>query len=85
LGTGFLVHHKIVPAVKTIDVDCDMIQYIVLRGRWCNIIVLNTHAPSEDKSNDSKDRLNEEIEYVFDHFPEYYMKIMLGDFYAKLQ
>jgi len=29
--------------------------YIVLRGRWCNIIVLNVHAPpSEEKSDDSK-------------------------------
>ena len=30
--------------------------YIVLRGRWCNIIVLNVHEPSEDKSDDLKDR-----------------------------
>jgi hypothetical protein len=32
----------------------DRVSYIVLRGRWCNIIVLNVHAPSEDKSDDSK-------------------------------
>jgi len=29
--------------------------YIVLRGRWCNIIILNVHAPSEEKSDDAKD------------------------------
>jgi hypothetical protein len=23
--------------------------YIVLRGHWCNIIVLNVHAPTEEK------------------------------------
>jgi hypothetical protein len=23
--------------------------YIIIRGRWCNIIVLNVHAPTEDK------------------------------------
>jgi hypothetical protein len=28
---------------------------MVLRGRWCNIIVLNVHAPTEEKSDDSKD------------------------------
>jgi len=27
----------------------------VLRSRWCNIIVLNVHEPSEEKSDDSKD------------------------------
>ena len=58
--------------------------YIVLRGRWCNIIVLNVHAPSEEKSDDSKDSFYEELEQVFDHFPKYHMKIILGDFNAKM-
>jgi hypothetical protein len=30
--------------------------YIVLRGGWCNIIVLNAHAPTEEKNDYSKDR-----------------------------
>jgi hypothetical protein len=34
--------------------------YIVLRGCWCNIIVLNAHAPTEEKSDDSKDSFYEE-------------------------
>jgi hypothetical protein len=40
--------------------------YIVLRGQWCNIIVLYVHAPNE-KSDDSKDSFYEELEQVFDH------------------
>ena len=58
--------------------------YIDLTGRWCNIIVLNVHASSEDKSDDSKDILYEELERVFDHFPRYHMKILLGDFNTKV-
>ena len=58
--------------------------YIVLRVRWCNIIALNVHAPSEEKSDDSKDSFYEELEQVFDHFPKYHMKIILGDFIAKV-
>ena len=58
--------------------------YIVLRGRWCNIIVLNVHAPSEDKSDDTKDSFYGELEQVFDHFPKYDMKILLGDFNGKV-
>ena len=38
--------------------------YIVLRGRWCNIIVLNVDALSVDKSDDSKDSFYEELEQV---------------------
>jgi hypothetical protein len=44
---------------------------------------LNVHAPSEEKSYDSKDSFYEELE-VFYHFPKYEMKILLGNFKAKL-
>jgi hypothetical protein len=29
--------------------------YIILRGRRCNIVVLNVHVPTEEKNDDSKD------------------------------
>jgi hypothetical protein len=41
------------------------VSYIVLRGRWCNIIVLNVQAPSREKSDDSKDSFYEKLEQVF--------------------
>jgi hypothetical protein len=41
------------------------------------IIVLNVHAPTEDKIDDIKDRFYEELEQVFDKFPKYHMKILL--------
>ena len=85
LGTGFfVVHHRIVSAVKRVEFVSDRVLYIVLRGRLCNIIVLNVHAPSEEKSDDSKDSFYEELEQVFCHFPKYHMKILLGDFNAKV-
>jgi len=60
------------------------VSYIVLRGRWFNIIVLNVHAPNEEKSDDSKDSFHEELEQVFYHFLKYHMKSQLGDFNAKV-
>jgi exonuclease III len=56
LGTGFLVHHRIVSAIKTVEFVSDRTSYTVLSCRWCNIIVLNAHAPTEEKDDDSKDR-----------------------------
>jgi hypothetical protein len=84
LGTGFFVHQRIIPAVKKVEFVSDRMSYIVLRGRWCNIIALNAHAPTEDKNDDSKDSFCEELEQVFDYFRKYCMKILLGDFNAKL-
>jgi hypothetical protein len=64
LGTGFFVHHVKVSPIKTTEFVSDRKSQIVLRGRWCNIIVLNVHAPSDD----SKYSFYEELEQIFDHF-----------------
>jgi hypothetical protein len=56
LGTGFFIHKRIVSAVKWMEFVSDWMTYIILGGRWCNIIVLNVHAPTEDKIDDIKYR-----------------------------
>ena len=54
LRTGFLVHHRIVSAVKRVKFVNARMLSIVLRGHWCSVSVLNAHAPTEDKIDDSK-------------------------------
>jgi hypothetical protein len=77
LGTGFFVHKRIISAVKTVDFVSDRISYIILRGRWCDIIILNAHAPTEDKIDDIKHRFYEELEHLFDKVHKHPMKILL--------
>jgi hypothetical protein len=57
---------------------------VILRGHWCDIIVLNIHAPTEDKFDDVKSSFYEELECVFNKFPKYHMKMLLRDFNAKV-
>jgi exonuclease III len=42
------------------------------------------HAPCEDTSDDIKDSFYQELGRVVDQFPRYDMKILLGDFNAKV-
>jgi exonuclease III len=84
LGTGFFVHKRIMIAVKRVELVSDRMSYIILRGHWCHIIVLNVHTPTEDKTDDVKDSFYEELECVFDKFPKYHTKILLGDFNTKV-
>jgi hypothetical protein len=45
---------------------------------------MNVHAPTEDKIDDLKDSFYEELERVFDKYPQYQMEILLGNFNAKV-
>jgi len=42
------------------------------------------HASSEQKIDESKYSLYEELEQVFNHFLKHHMKMLLGDFNAKV-
>jgi hypothetical protein len=84
LGTGTFVHRRMASAVTKVDFVNDRLSYIGLRGRWFNIIVLNVHAPSQEKSDEAKVSFYEELEQVFYHFSKYHMKVLLGDFNAKV-
>jgi hypothetical protein len=72
LGTGIIIHKKIISAVKRVEFVSDRMSYTILRGRWCNIIVLNVHAPTEEKIYYMKYRFYEE---PYEH--------LLRDFSAK--
>jgi exonuclease III len=75
LGTGFLVHKRIISAVRRVEFVNDRMSYIILRGRHFHIIVLNVHAPKEDKIDDVKGSFYEELESMFDKFRKYHMEV----------
>jgi hypothetical protein len=81
---GF-AHEGIKSAVDRIMFISDRISYIILRGLWCDIIVLNVRAPREDKINDVKVRFYENLlELVFDKFLKYH-KISVENFNIKVK
>jgi hypothetical protein len=57
--------------------------YTTLNDLRCDIIVLNVHAPTEDKDDVIKESFYEELEQVLHQFLRHNMKILLGDFNGK--
>jgi hypothetical protein len=55
-------------AVKRVEFVNDMMSYIILRGHWFHIIVLNVHAPTEEKIDNMKDSFYQEFEHIFNKF-----------------
>jgi hypothetical protein len=66
VGTGVFVHKRIISAVERVEFVSDM-SNIILRGRWCHIMVLNAHAKIKDKIDDMKDSFYEKLEHVYVH------------------
>jgi hypothetical protein len=64
----FFVHKRIISSVTRVEFVCDRMSCIILRGRWC-LIVLNIYASTEDENDDMKDRFYEELEHIFDKIP----------------
>jgi hypothetical protein len=48
---------RIVSAVMTVEFISDRMLYIPFRGHWCDTILVNVHAPMEDKTDEIKDCL----------------------------
>jgi hypothetical protein len=71
-------------AFRRVEFVSGRMSYIIVRGRWCNIIIVNVHAPCEDKSNDVMDNFYEELGRVFDEFSRYDMEILLSDFNTRV-
>jgi hypothetical protein len=78
------LHKRIISAVKRVEFVSERMSYIILRSHWCHIIVLIVHVPTKDKIDDVEDSFFEELECVFNKFPKYHKKILLGDFNAKV-
>jgi len=41
LGTGFFVRKGIISAAERVEFVSDRMSYVILRCRWCDIIILN--------------------------------------------
>jgi hypothetical protein len=78
------VYKRITSAVKKVEFVSDRMSYIILRVCWCPIIFLNFYAPTEDRIDNEEDSFYEELEYMFDQFPKYHIKIFLGDFNSQV-
>jgi hypothetical protein len=55
LGTGFFLKNRIISEIKKVGFVSDRMSYVTLKGRWCDFIVMNLHAQTEDKDNYIKD------------------------------
>ena len=83
-GTGFVVLGEARHAVIGFSPVDERLCTLRIRGKFFNITLINAHAPTEDKDDDVKDAFYEKLQAVYNQAPERDVKILLGDFNAKV-
>ncbi|XP_071652375.1 craniofacial development protein 2-like [Temnothorax longispinosus] len=84
LGTAFIVHKRLKHLVIGFKPISPRLSVLRIKGRFFNIRLINVHAPTEDKSDVEKDEFYSALEDAYDKCPKNDIKIIVGDFNAKI-
>jgi endonuclease/exonuclease/phosphatase family metal-dependent hydrolase/ribosomal protein S28E/S33 len=83
-GVAFIVNKKFKQLVTDFKPINERLCALRIKTTFFNVWLINIHAPTEDKDDDIKDEFYSLLEYTYDSLPSNDMKIVLGDFNAKV-
>jgi len=83
-GVGFVIKDNILPNIVDFKLISDRLCYIELKCRLYIMFLINCYAPTEDKIDDIKNQLYEDLDMLCDTLPAGKPKIGLGKFNAKI-
>ncbi|XP_008183016.1 craniofacial development protein 2-like [Acyrthosiphon pisum] len=83
-GVGIMIHDSILPQVKIFKAINNRLCCIILKGRIFNIGIICCYGPTEDGQDEKKEEFMEELDRAYDDIPRHCIKVLLGDFNAKI-
>uniref|UniRef100_A0A2S2QMB7 Craniofacial development protein 2 n=1 Tax=Sipha flava TaxID=143950 RepID=A0A2S2QMB7_9HEMI len=83
-GVGFAVNKDYEMCVKEFNPVSERICTIRLDTEPLNMFIINIHAPTEGKEDLIKEEFYEEITEIYDRAPKNTVRILIGDFHAKI-
>jgi exonuclease III len=83
-GTGFIVNAKTRKSLLSFEPLSDRLCKLRLRGKFRNLTLLSTYAPTEDSPATMKDEFYDQLSQACEKASKYDILILLGDFNAKI-
>ena len=83
-GCGFAVGKRLRHLVSRFTPIDERLAAIRIKAKYFNISLICAHAPTEDKDDTTKDAFYDKLEDLYNRCPRSDMKIVVGDFNAKV-
>lgn len=84
LGTGFVISKSLKRSIIDFTPISNRICKLRIRSKYRKISIINVHCLTEDKDIEEKEKFYEDIEKIYNDIPRYDVKMVMGDFNAKL-
>jgi exonuclease III len=84
LGTGFMITSSMRNSLLEFEAVNDRMCRIRIKGRYRNIAIISTHAPTEQKKEYEKEEFYDRLEEICSNVQKYDITIIMGDFNAKI-
>ena len=83
-GVGFVVGERLRDSVLQFTPVNERLAALRIKGKFFNISLICAHAPTEEKDDLTKEEFYERLNEVYERCPHHDVKIVLGDFNAKV-
>jgi len=83
-GTGFVIQNSAMNKIAGFEPISDCICKLRKKGKFYTITLLNIYTPMEDKEENIKEQIYEELQRTHDRVPKHDIIIIVGDMNAKL-
>jgi exonuclease III len=66
LGTGFMVRKEVEKNIMSFTPISERICTLRLKGKFHNVTLINVHAPTEEKTEEEKDKFYDVLQKTYD-------------------
>jgi len=83
-GTGFMVRKEVEKNIMSFTPINERICILRLKGKFHHITLINVHAPTEEKMEEEKDKLHDDLQKTYKRAPKHDIVMILEDLNVKI-
>jgi len=84
LRTGFMVWNEIEMNILSFEPYNERLCKLWIKGKFNNLPIISVHAPTEEKTDEEKEKFHEDLQIVHNKIPKHDIVIILGNLNAKI-